>query len=235
MLFPWRALSHRSKQRFWCPERVLFLVDFWHREQTFVQAALWPGGPGAGDGRMLLAVPHLADGLEGAQSSFLARGVLIAAPVQAVDHRLRGEAVHVCDHPLLRPKTPHHLPSPALSRTQTPPQLLLLRLTQPSFSEASTCSVGMDGWRVYVCGAPTFNSKLSIGPLLSFWKDRMDVFASHKGASAPSVSSYCFCLSSLSLRGSYWLTLICLTKKAALRVRLQDLSPKQIFHRSIAE
>lgn len=121
MLFPWRALSHRSKQRFWCPERVLFLVDFWHREQTFVQAALWPGRPGAGDGRMLEAVPHLAGGLEGAQSSFLARGVLIAAPVQAVDHRLRGEAVHVCDHPLLRPKTPHHLPSPALSRTQTPP------------------------------------------------------------------------------------------------------------------
>lgn len=118
MCFPWRAFGNWSKQRFWCPERVWSLMDFWQWKQTFAQAAL---GPGAGDGLGLEAVPHLLGaGLEGAQSSLLARGVLIAGPVPAADHRLRGEAVHVCDHPQLRPNPPQQPPSHALSRTKAP-------------------------------------------------------------------------------------------------------------------
>lgn len=56
--------------------------------------------PWAGEGRgRLEAVPHLLVGLEGAKGSFLCRGAVIAGLVPAADHRLRGEAVHICDHP----------------------------------------------------------------------------------------------------------------------------------------
>lgn len=60
------------------------------------EAALWPG---AREGLLLEAVPHLLVGLEGAKGLFLSRGDFIAGPVPAADHRLRGEAVHICDHP----------------------------------------------------------------------------------------------------------------------------------------
>lgn len=83
-------------------------MDFGRRHETFAQAALRPGtgsglvlvlGPGLGLG--LLAVAHLGGlGLEGAEGPPVASGVLIAGPAPAADHRLRGEAVHVCDHPL---------------------------------------------------------------------------------------------------------------------------------------
>lgn len=138
--FPWWAFSNGSKQWFGCPERVLLLVDLWHRKQAFAQAALWPGGPGTGKGLGLEAVPHLAGGLEGAQSSLLASGVLIAGPVPAADHRLRGEAVHVCDHPRIRPLHP----PPSCSLQDPSPQLLLF-LAQPSLSLDPSLEVV--GWR----------------------------------------------------------------------------------------
>lgn len=62
----------------------------------FTEAAL---SPGAGEGRALEAVPHLLVGLEGAKGWLLSRGDFIAGLVPAADHRLRGEAVHICDHP----------------------------------------------------------------------------------------------------------------------------------------
>lgn len=62
----------------------------------FTEAAPWPG---AREGRVLEAVPHLLVGLEGAKGLFLSRGDFIAGLVPAADHRLRGEAVHICDHP----------------------------------------------------------------------------------------------------------------------------------------
>lgn len=61
-----------------------------------MQAALGFGRPGAAGRPGLEAVPHVATGSEGAQSSPLA---LIAGSVQAADRRVHGEAVHVCDHP----------------------------------------------------------------------------------------------------------------------------------------
>ena len=45
---------------------------------------------------------HLGRGARGQ----LLRRVLIAGPVPAADHRLRGETLHVCDHPRSRAKTP---------------------------------------------------------------------------------------------------------------------------------
>lgn len=73
----------------------------------FAEAALWPG---AVDGRVLEPVPHLLLGLEGAKCSFLSRGDFIAGLVPAAEHRLRGETVHICDHPQLRPNPPDNCP-----------------------------------------------------------------------------------------------------------------------------
>ena len=41
--------------------------------------------------------------------------VLIAGPVPAADHRLRGETLHICDHPRPRAKTPKDPCPPSLS------------------------------------------------------------------------------------------------------------------------
>lgn len=90
-----------------------------------MQAALGFGRPGAGGGLCPEAVPHVVAGLEGAQSLLLAQEVLITGSVPAADRRVRGEALHVCDHSWLRPNPP----SPALACSMqdlSPPQLLLL-------------------------------------------------------------------------------------------------------------
>lgn len=98
------------------------------------QAALRPG---AGEGLGLVAVPHLLGGLEGAKSSLLASGVLIAGPAPAADHRLRGEAVHVCDHSQLR-QTPPPFKShpPLLYPGPKPPSSSSLFLRDPLSGQA---------------------------------------------------------------------------------------------------
>lgn len=127
---------------------------------------------------MLEAVPHLVGGMERAQSSLLAGGVLIAGPVPAADHRLRGEAVHVCDHPLLRPDPhpPQHKPSPALSRTKAP---------NSSSSLHDPLSLSVDNHLRWWDGGVTVKGvcrrppppapKPSIGLPLSFWEDGTEV------------------------------------------------------------
>lgn len=129
--FPRWPFNHRSQQWFGHPERVLLLVHLRNGEETFAQAAFWFGGPEAEAGLTLEAVPHVAAGLERAQSLLAARPVLIAGSVPATDHWLRWEALYVCDHPGPRPNLlPPALPfSPGPKPPTTPPSCpsLLLR------------------------------------------------------------------------------------------------------------
>lgn len=234
LCFPRRSFGIGSQQRFGRPERVLPLVNLWHREQAFTQAALGPGGPGAGAGagRGLEAVPHLVGGLEGAKSSLLAEGVLIAGPVPAADHRLRGEAVHVCDHCWLRTLTPLHPPThhhhPPLFYPGPKPPTPPLSWTTLSLSPPLDLPLVL-GWRAdceryvgCVCRRPPPLLPKTLDrppPSVSgnIGGERFGGFCNPQGTQSPSVSSsissYCFCPSSPSLRGSYWLALICLTKE----------------------
>lgn len=177
-------------------------MDLWHREQPLAQAALWPDSPGVGVGLILEAVPHLCGGPERAQSPSLARGSLIAWLVPATDHRLQGEAVHVCDHPPAKTLTPSSAP-----KTPTPPSSVFSRflLLDPQLEVVGTKD-------------HPFPPKPWPSLPLSFWQDRtevLEVLETHRELKSPSapfyVSSYCFCPSS-SLRGSYWPAIICLTK-----------------------
>lgn len=210
-----------SEQWFGCPERVRPLMDLGHRKQTFAQAALWPSVPGAGEGLGLEAVPHLLGGLEGAQSSLLAKGVLIAGPVPAADHRLRGKAVHVCDHPRLRPKPPtlDNIHPPLIYPGPKPPT------PPPSCTTLSLWTSTLRWWDggVTVQGVwetSPFAPKLSIGlPLSGMMGRRFGGFCNPQGTQSPLcllLSLLLLFLSFLSLSQGVLLTCIDLPDKERL-------------------
>lgn len=173
------AFENWSQQWFWGPEGAWPLVDLWHGESMFAEATLWPG---AGEGRVLVAVPHLRLGLERAKSPFLSRGDFIAGLVPAADHRLRWEAVHICDHPQLRPNPPDNCPY-ALYPVPKPP-------TPPSCKILTGQTLEwIGGWGgvswVVGLGSLPLAPKLLKGFSFYFWGGRMKVCATHRGPNPP--------------------------------------------------
>jgi len=112
------------------------------------------------------------------------------------------------------PPSPQCPTSPALSRTKDPQLLLFFFffLHDPISLWTSTRGAGTEGrlWNTSLL-SKTHNRP---PPVFLEWKNGgLEVFATHRGFYPLSVPSYCFCPSSPSFRGSYWLALICLTKE----------------------
>lgn len=213
------AFENWSQQWFRGPERAWPLVDLRHGESVFAEATL---GPGAGEGRVLVAVPHLLLGLERAKSSFLSRGDFIAGLVPAADHRLRGEAVHICDHPQLRPNPPDNCPY-ALSPVPKPP-------TPPSCKiltgQTLEC-IGRWGGVSWVVGLGSLPlaPKLLKGFSSYFWGGRMKVCATHRGPNPPPHCLLLLFLCFLSLfQGSYWRAWIFITKEGRAQCQITRLN-----------